>query len=283
VLAEDHPDRVLGPAMAWARQQRASRIHVVADRATGVLARRAAEFREPPCVLHVEERTLLDAVAEPHAPEPEVPTEHEQFVELILAAGAEPVREYGVLTGEVGGLEVCRAVTDGTSATVRLEVGVGAHDREAFLLMHGEIPPEQALAGVVEAVRQHRRIGADPHPLNRLAAERLLRWRLVQRPEWVGAATLDAVSPPRPRVNVKDSVPCVAVGNDADSGARIIVVCSVGVDLDLVPYAADARLRVDPEARLLLAVPDRDAISVTRALAACLSAPAEVVGVSSFV
>ena len=82
-----------------------------------------------------------------------------------------------------------------------------------------------------------------------------------------------------PRANLKDVVPCVAVGVAAD-GEAVVVVCSVGIDLDLVPFAADARGAVGlGEARLLLAVPERDDHPVTRALAARLRRPAEVVAV----
>jgi hypothetical protein len=67
----------------------------------------------------------------------------------------------------------------------------------------------------------------------------------------------------------------VALGRDADGG-DVVVACSVGVDLDLVPAAADARATHAPAARLLLVVPERDDHHVTRALAARLGAPAEV-------
>jgi hypothetical protein len=51
----------------------------------------------------------------------------------------------------------------------------------------------------------------------------------------------------------------------------------VGIDLDLVPTAADVRLAAGlPGARLVLAVPERDDHPVTRALAAMLTEPAEV-------
>ena len=69
-----------------------------------------------------------------------------------------------------------------------------------------------------------------------------LRWQLVTEPSLIGAVTLTPVAPPVPRLNVKDAVPCVAAGRDA-SGAAIVVVCSTGVDLDLIPFAADARRR----------------------------------------
>jgi hypothetical protein len=181
------------------------------------------------------------------------------------------------VAGEVAGLEVCRAVVDPDLGVTRLEVGVGAHDREAFLMVHGDVPPTAALAQVVAAVAQHRRPGAEPHPLNRLNAERLLRWRLLETPSLVGALVLEAAPPPVPRTNLKDSVPCVAVGVDHD-GAAVVVVCSVGIDLDLVPFAADAGGAVGPDdARLLLAVPERDDHPVTRALATRLRRRAEVV------
>src|SRR5262249_18517616 len=147
---------------------------------------------------------------------------------------------------------------DPDTGHARLEVGVGAHDREAFQLVHGDVPTVDALAGVVAAVAEHRRPGAPPHPLNRLGAERLLRSRLIDDPALVDALVLSAAPPPVPRPNLKDPVPCVATGVD-DNGAPLVVVCSVGIDLDVVPFAADARAATfQPDVRLVLAVPRRD-------------------------
>ncbi|MGH9164992.1 MAG: hypothetical protein ACRDZW_05695, partial [Acidimicrobiales bacterium] len=56
-----------------------------------------------------------------------------------------------------------------------------------------------------------------------------------------------------------------------------VVVCSVGIDLDLVPAAADARLADGRGARLLLALPEPDGHPVTCGLAAALVDPAEIV------
>jgi hypothetical protein len=56
-------------------------------------------------------------------------------------------------------------------------------------------------------------------------------------------------------------------------------VASVGVDPDLVPAAADARLLHGAELPLLLVVPEGDDLSVTRGLAARLRRPATVVTV----
>ena len=200
------------------------------------------------------------------------------FVDLILEGGAVPVVEHGVLAGEVAGLEVCRALRDPHTGECRLEVGVGAHDREAFLLIHGAVPTVEALRRVVAAVSEHRAPGAEPHPLNRLGAERALRARLVNEPERVGAVSLLPAEPPAPRANLKDAVPCVARGERAH-GSRVVVVCSTGVDLDVVPWAADARAFLDPDADLVIAVPERDASAVTRSLAAALRSPATVVAV----
>jgi hypothetical protein len=57
----------------------------------------------------------------------------------------------------------------------------------------------------------------------------------------------------------------------------LVVVCSVGVDVNLVPAAADARLQHAPGARLLIVVPEGDDYGLTRELAGALREPAEVV------
>jgi hypothetical protein len=115
--------------------------------------------------------------------------------------------------------------------------------------------------------------GGGDHPLKRLASERWLREVVLAEPALVGATTLERHEGPAPRPSVKDPWPAVAVG------PGVVVVCSVGIDLDLVPFAADARLAADPGARLVLVVPERDDHPVTRALAAALRAPADIVAV----
>ena len=280
VLADERPERILGPALAWARQQGlGDAVNVLVDDpvAAGIVARRAAYFTTPPRVWRVEGRALVPADPVPFDPPQPVVDDRLSLVSLIEEAGAEPVMEHGIVAGEVAGLEVCRAVIDPDLDVTRLEVGVGAHDREAFLLVHGNVPPAEALADVVAKVAEHRRPGADPHPLNRLNAERLLRWRLIEQPHLVGALVLEAAPPPVPRANLKDPVPCVALGVDS-AGEPVVVVSSVGIDLDVVPFAADARSAMGLDgSRLLLAVPERDDHPVTRALAAKLRDPAEVV------
>jgi hypothetical protein len=203
--------------------------------------------------------------------------------------------------GEVRGLEVCRVVADTDLGTVRLEVGVGRPDREAFQLIHGDVPPVEALARVVEAVTKYRDIDVPQHPLNRVARERFLRWRLEHDPALVGAERLQPVAPPLPRRNVNDAGACSAIGPGARGGV-VLAVCSTGVDLDVIPYAVDARLAAtggrsvaaapgvdgaerDVEAlrvetlRVVVALPSRDLVPLTHDLAALLVQPVELVSV----
>jgi hypothetical protein len=276
VLLDDDPARGLGPAVAWSVRHHAAQLQLVAESATGTLARRVGAFAMPIEVWHAEGRTLLPAIAEPVPQPPALPVAHEQFRAMIEAGGATPVVEFGVLVGEVAGLEVCRVVTDEQTGTDRLEVGIGAHDREAFQLLHGDRPKLEALADVVASVAPHRRPGAPGHPLNRLARARALRTLLITGPSRIGASEVVAADPPLPRPNVKDDVPCVAVATI--DGVRTTVVCSSGVDLDVVAYATDARLATGI-APCLIAVNVGDDLPIQRELAASLVDPVRFVTV----
>jgi hypothetical protein len=246
----------------------------VADTGTGTLARRAAGFTVPISVWHVEGRLLLPAVAEPLPAPAAAPAAHHEFVAVIEASGAVARVEHGVLFGEVEGLEVCRVVDDLYTGAVRLEVGVGAHDREAFQMLHGDRPTAEALAGVVAAVAEHRHHSVQGHPLGRLVQERALRARLIAEPALMGATRVVAEPPPVPRPNLKDAVPCVAVATI--DGVDTVVVCSSGVDLDAVPFAVDARAStglVD----CIIVLPARDALPVQQLLADAASPPVALV------
>ena len=282
VLADADPLRALGPALVWAERRDASTVHLLVDDDAEVLARRATCFAPSPVIWLIDGTTLRRAVAAPPAvlhPAPSSP----ELAELLVDADLEVIVEGGIVRGEVRGLEVARIVHGSTSAGVPideplLEVGVGHADRELTAMLHGSLSPTDQLARVVEIVRRHRRIGAERHPLNQLAPERWLRSCLVADPGRLGLTSLAPIAPAVDRRNLRDSAVAMARGETA-GGASAIVACSVGVDLDLVPAAADTRLAADPEARLLLVMPERDAHSVTRMLAARLSAPAEVIAI----
>ncbi len=281
VLVEDDPARGLGPALAWSVRNGATRLHLVAASDTGLLARRAAAVTLPVDVWHVEDRTLLPALAEPLAPPPEPAPAHLALVPVIEAGGATPSVEHGVVTGEVRGLEVCRVVDDPHTGAVRLEVGVGAHDREAFAIVHGDVPTVEALAGVVAAVAEHRRPDGPPHPLNRLAPERLLRWRLQEDPSLLGLAAVEPIQPPVSRPGIKDRAACSALGRQ-DSGPDVLVVCTGGGDLDVIPYAIDARLHQPGVDEVLVVGDERNLLPIIADLAALAVQPSlSLVAVSS--
>lgn len=286
LLVEEQPARGLGPALLWALKEGHSALHVLAESATGVLVRQADYLDFPITVWHVDERSLIPAVAEPF-PEPRhAETEHEAFIPLILAGGADPLIEHGVVTGEVLGLEVCRAVTDAVTGAARLEVGMGAHDREAFALLHGDKPTVEALADVVANVKQHRRPGVLAHPFNRIAPERLLRRLAIENPGLVGATELIECDPPVARTNVLDIVPCVARGTVQTEGATqdIVVVFTSGADPDIVPFALDARAFVDhvhgTVSELIVAMPESHVTPTNRRALELANVPARFVAIS---
>lgn len=285
VLPDGDPTRALGPAMVWAERHGAGEVHVVADATDGVatLARQAALFAPPaPTVWAVEGTALVAARPAPPPSRTEVaPPAH--LVDLLIDAGVELVVEGGMVRGEVNGLEVARIVSGETTAGVPideplLEVGVGKADRELTAMVHGELTPTDQLGRVVDIVRRHRRPGAPRHPLNQLVPDRWLRAVLCRAPHLVGLASLRPAEGARPRANLAERDIAVALGA-GDDGSPVVVACSVGVAADLVPTAADARALLAPEARLVLAVPERDDHPVTRRLAGRLRTPAEVVGI----
>ena len=293
VLVDGPAARSLGPALAWAVRRDAASLNLVADVDTGLLARRARQLALPTSIWFAHDRTLLPAVAEELGVPREPSAEHLALTEVIAAGGAEPNVEHGVVFGEVFGLEVCRVVDEPTvghiaelgevdvTATVGsadldgvlLEVGVGANDREAFRLLHGDLPTVEALAAVVDAVTTHRSPSAPQHPLNRLGQERYLRWQLQQDPRLVGMEHVVPAAPPVPRPNLKDPIPCVAVGTDA-AGVEHAIVCSVGVDVDLVGFVADVQTHDDRPVTVVLR--ERDRVAITDDLLALLTRPVRI-------
>ncbi|MGH9085086.1 MAG: hypothetical protein ACRDYW_06500 [Acidimicrobiales bacterium] len=280
LLLDADPLKAFGPALVWAARQDADEVHLLVDSQGDVLARRAGCFRQPPSVWTVDGSALVPAEPAPPAvaaPAPAAP----DLATLLVDAGLEVVVEEGMVRGEVLGLEVARIVHGETSTGTPidaplLEVGVGHADRELTALLHAGLSPVAQLARVIDIVRVHRRSDAERHPLNQLALERWMRARLVSDPGRIGLSRLRPIAPAVPRPNLRDPAVAMALGEDGD-GAPVVVACSVGIDLDLVPAAADARLSAAPDARLLLVVPARDAHPVTRDLADRLAQAAEVV------
>jgi hypothetical protein len=278
VLVETATHRSLGGVLAWAVRHEAGDVHMLAetsDETAALLTRRAQAFAQPPRVWRVDAPTIEEVAPAPYDPPPELSTTARPWADVMRKAGLEPVVEFGVLTGELRGLEVARVV-DG-----RLEVGVGTQDRRARQEVQADRDPEVQLAEIVKLIGTFRTPEGSAHLANSLAPERWLRTVLVARPNLVGAAWLAPVPPPVRRSDLRARGAALAAGVDRD-GSPLVVAASVGIDLDLVPEAADGRrARGDETTRLLLAVATADDHPRTRQLAALLKEPAEVVTIPS--
>ena len=282
VVVLEQCERSLGPVLLWAQKFDAISLDIFLVSDADLIARRAQMFDLDIRVWLVADNKVTMAQPAAVLAPSDVPQSHQQFADLIAQSGAEVVREHGVLSGEAMGLEVCRVVADENDNTPRLEIGVGAHDRETFQMLHGKVATLESLVKVVNIVRGHRHSGSEHHPLNRLAAERLLRHRIVVEPQLVGASALQVVEPPVKRLNVKDAVPCCAVGV-TEQGQSIVVVCTASVDVDVVAFAADARARIAPDAELVIATHTNNVTRSLVKLATSLRIPARFVEVAPVV
>jgi hypothetical protein len=267
VLAAGGPGQSgqFGGALAWALRRGARALQLVAETDTGAFARRAQWFDFPVAVSTLVGRDLVDAIVEPLVAPPLVPAAHLELAKTIEAAGATVIDEHGVLAGEVEGLEVCRVIDDPDTGEVRLAVGIGAADREMFQLVHSGRATVDALADVVRSVAPHRAHGAVQHPLNTLAASRLIRARLLADPSIVGSHSLVPAEPPIARANLKDQVPCAAI----DPASRRLIVCCTGVDLDVTAWAGDA-IAMHDSPECVIVAPARDVIDIQLRLAKLL-------------
>ncbi len=283
VLLDDDPAASLGVALAWAQRHTATRLDVVADTGTGVLARQAGAFSLPNAVWSTDGARLVPAIPDPPPPVVEPAAAELAAAAVLVDAGATVVVEHGVVRAEVLGLEVARVVT--VDGEVVVQPGVGRNDREGHAMVAGTAAGDAGvvratLERVVDEVRRHR-AGPTPdgHPLGRMARGRWLRHLLTRRPELVGAARLESVEPTVVRHTVADGA-AFAAGELAD-GTPVVVACAGGIDLGLVPEAADVRLAVGAregsEPQLVLAAAGRDLHPVVRRMADALVEPAEVV------
>jgi hypothetical protein len=259
-------------------------LKLLSSERAGELARIATQFDFAIEVFEVDFAGVARVVVPKSVANTEVSVADEMFAEFIKSAGAEVVREHGVISGEACGLEVCRVVSAasagdlGGASESELEIGVGAHDRETFKLLHGRTATVESLRKVVAEVAARRAVGAQVHPLNQLARERMLRHYVCLSPQLVGAKSLQPAQPPIARTNLKDVVPCCAVGVSS-TGEKMVVIFSVGVDPDVVSFGADARGQINVSAELVFAMPTRDIVPAIERVAQMLRRPARFVGV----
>lgn len=269
----------LGGLLMWMDREGIEDPTVVFEHHGPVQARRLSLLAPQAEVWSLAAGRVEPAVSAP-VPEPHpTPDDVAHLVAMIERCGAEPVNEDGIIRAEVAGLEVGRIVTGPSGSS--LEVGVGRFDREAGVLLHADRPIEPTLADTVARIANHRRAGAPSDAVNRLARERWLRQLVMNDPALVGIVDPVLVEPIPPRVSLLESVPAAVMGRaggEADSD-RVLVVCSVGVALDLIPSTADLVARHQPD-QVRFVLPARDQFSFVERSANRLGLPVRFLNVA---
>lgn len=272
----------LGAALRWSAVHKPDALHITMDPQWAGDAARRAELLSTPGPVQIWESndgSFTPVEASPLLPPPVLPESFGSHVELIRQAGAEPVLDHGRLVAEVAGLEVARvqipATMPGESPDLAedialLEIGVGQADRELHHMIQNsplasldneDKPGDTAqlrnrLAQVVDAVRAMR-TGSGEHPLSRVALQRWVRSEIVAQPSLIGAKEVTYEPPLRPENTVLSRNSVAAVGID-DTDRPLVVVCSVGVDLNLAADIVDYRHRINPDAHVRVVTPERD-------------------------
>lgn len=270
---------ILGGALVWLDRNPAADAHLVVEHHAGVHARRAAILAPDLAVHELVGSGLRDALVEPISEPHPTPDDITALVAMIERSGAQAVIEDGIVRAEVAGLEVGRVVTGPAGSSI--EVGVGRFDREAGALLHADRPVEPTLVSTIEQVREHRTAGAVAHPVNRIGRERWLRDLVRVDPSLAGIADPELIEPIPPRTSLLEASAAALVGTDGpgdEDARRVLVVCSVGVELGLVPAVADLVHRHAPdEVRFVL--PARDRLPYLDRLAQRLGVPVSFVDI----
>ncbi len=206
-------------------------------------------------VLQVRGAEAIAVVPAELASPPSLSAERWQEASIMADAGARVIDDHGRLVADVMGLEVARITSEG------LRIGVGEADRELQVYVNSHLEDIEALTRAADTVRSLRPQAS--HPLNRLARPRWLRSALLDDPSLIGLPNLEPIPPLVANEGVFDTEPTAAYSPPTGDEPGVTVVCSVGVDLNLVPEALEYRERTDGESRLILVVPERDrALSV---------------------
>jgi len=140
-------------------------------------------------------------------------------------------------------------------------VGVGQADRELSALVHAHQEGSESLKRVLDAVKDFR-VNSDEgatkisHPLALVARARWLRSEVMKSPSLLGFESLRPLAPLASGSSFSD-LPCAGLGIDENKN-QVIVVFSVGANLEFIFQANDYRNRENRSASLLLVAPVRD-------------------------
>ncbi|CAI8383772.1 MAG: Uncharacterised protein [Acidimicrobiales bacterium AG-410-I20] len=237
----------------------------------GVAARQAAglNIRCKVMLLHNQTLTQVDPSS---FPKPfEIIPISEEFLSVCEAAGVSVICENGTWRGEILGLEVVRLEGE------NIQIGVGRFDREAGELLNYERSLFDQLVSASNQIRSQRNAEAGSHPLATLARERWLRHSLLEDPSVVGLKDVEPIDSVHERENLRDPFPAAAIGKDEDQ-KKVLVVCSVGVDIALVPLTAELSQIHLPD-RIVIVLPPKDLLPVIHTISEFLKVPSSLIGI----
>jgi hypothetical protein len=268
---------VLGGVLVWAARHDVSDIDLVFEHNAGTHARRCESLAPHFRVWTLAGSSVVRAAPEVRPNPHRVTPEATALVAMIERCGADVVVEDGIIRAEIAGLEVGRVVEGPTGPL--FEVGVGRFDREAAALLNEGQPTELALLKVIERVRTHRVVGVHSHAVNRIARERWIRSLVARDLTLAGldvSTVVMPVEPIPPRLGLLDATPAALV--TSGSGQPLMIVCSTGMDLGLVPAVADLVAEHEPsEVRFVM--PRREVLPYLRQLVDRLPLPTSIIGI----
>ncbi len=266
---------MLGIAIIWATANDCPNVNLIVDEGAENLAFAASAFRDPaPVIWQSTDRRIdrVEAVRPTIDPPPDCP----ELTAELFSAGLDVVADHGVWLGEINGLEVARVgMIEGKCA---IDIGVGAYDQfAAAALTPEDKDPADSIANVVSMVRPHRSADSAPHAIGRLVRSRWMRAQLVRSPELVGLASLDPTPLLTDRPGLMESQPAAAIGVD-DDGQKVLVCCTVGLDLGIAETAAGLVAFHTPD-RVVVALPPRDEHPRIAEAVAGLAVPSRIIAI----
>ena len=273
LVNDETPQSALGKGILLLSRHPHLELCLIFEDATsaGIAARQATGLNIKCKVMLLHDESL--AQVQPSSfPKPfEATPASKEFLKICQSAGVSTIYENGTWRGEILGLEVVRLEGE------NIQIGVGRFDREAGELLNYEKSRSDQLVAASNQVRSQRNAEAGSHPLATLARERWLRHSLLEEPSLVELTDLEPIDLVHERENLRDPFPAAAIGKDEDQ-RKVLVVCSVGIDIALVPLVAETSQVHLPD-RIVLVLPPKDLLPVIHTISKFLKVPSSLIGV----